>query len=81
MGQGRVGMAVGVRFGGVDARRMAVLVVVVMPVAVLMVQWLVGVVMLMAFRQMQIEAEAHQSAGEEQNGRDGFVQEQNREAE
>jgi hypothetical protein len=50
--QRRVEMAVGMGFGGVRARRMVVLVVVVMPVAVFMVQRLMPVVVFVPFGQV-----------------------------
>ena len=57
----RVSMPVGVRLR--DRSLVGMLVVLIVDVAMLMVQCLMSVLMVMAFGQMQPQADAHQRAG------------------
>ena len=52
---------------------MYMLMVLVVDVLMLMNQCLVGVLVLMAFRQMQPDTERHQQAGNQQGNRDGIA--------
>ena len=58
--QGRMAMAMRVRFVGCDIRPMCMLMVFVVNMRVFMLQFLVFVLMVMAFNDMKIKANAHQ---------------------